>query len=393
MKVLMLGWEFPPRISGGLGVACQGIVHGLAAEGVEVVLVVPRARGGEERSARAAGAASVRSIASPLSPYLRPEQYAGAARSVLAPPPGGAYGPDLFAEVERYAQRVSRLARRERFDLVHAHDWMAFPAGMAAARARRRPLVVHVHACEHDRNPERPDAHILAIESAGLSAADRVVCVSRYTAGVLERRFGLDPAKLRVVHNGVAPGAKRRSRGTRSPHPLVLFLGRVTAQKGPELFLEAAARVLRLEREVRFVVCGTGDLLPAVIERAALLGIAQRARFTGFLEREEVERVLDLADLLVMPSLSEPFGLAPLEAAARGVPVIVPRHSGVAEVLAHAIKVDPWDVEALAGRILALLRYPALRRWLGEGGRREAASLRWESRGARLREVFAEVAG
>ena len=508
----MLGWELPPRISGGLGTACAGLARGLVAHGVEVVFVVPHRSGAEDlpgtrlvgadevefeepasSAARldaaptgpalaarpsaalapgeAGGAAAaapslatlpawaadlppevrVLAIDSVLRPYLGATQYAEllerasappridwavcapaapaapaaaapaalaatsasrrrsaskSATSHVSPPQAaaaaraatasrlalqGGYGPDLFQEVARYARAAAALARREPFDLVHAHDWMTFPAGVAAARASGRPLVAHVHASEYDRSGERADPRIRAIEAAGLSEAARVVCVSRYTAALLERRYGVDPRRVRVVHNAIQPRRGRREAGRRLPEPLVLFLGRVTFQKGPEYFLEAAARVLQVAPKVRFVVSGSGDLLPRVVERAAELGIARRVRFTGFLEREEVERVFGMADVYVMPSVSEPFGIAPLEAMAQDVPVIVSRQSGVAEVLRSALKVDYWDVDEMANKILALLRYPALRQILGAEGREELEGMSWEARGERLRAVFEEV--
>jgi len=497
----MLGWELPPRISGGLGTACAGIVRGLVAHGVEVLFVVPHMDGDErlpgaqvvgadrvplhdappyveqsdsrtvrrselrrhtvtgERARPESPSASegpaveasaeralppevrMRSIASPLRPYMSATRYvevlerAGLPRAksqrVAAPgskhtaraqspnetvevsleewtetagengaehsPPAshvalrGGYGPDLFSEVARYAEAVAALAARERFDVVHAHDWMTFPAGVAAAQRSGRPLVLHVHASEFDRSGERADTRIRAIEGESLAAAARVVCVSRYTAELVRRHYGIAPERLRTVHNAVEQTAAARPRAERSRERLVLFLGRVTFQKGPEYFLEAAARVLRLEPDVRFVLCGAGDLLPRVVERAAELGIARRVRFTGFLEREAVERVFGMADVYVMPSVSEPFGIAPLEALSRDVPVIVSRQSGVSEVLKSALKVDYWDVGEMANKILALLRYPALRRALGDEGRAELGGLRWEDRGLRLRDIYAEL--
>jgi glycosyltransferase involved in cell wall biosynthesis len=500
VKVLMLGWELPPRISGGLGTACAGIVRGLVAHGVEVLFVVPHMDGDErlpgaqvvgadrvplddcaprapqspsqmvrrsEIRSRAVSSEHVRpespsaaerlatesfeertlppdvrvhSIASPLRPYMSASRYvevlerAGlrrpnpqpalartAERSAPAPTSAacetwiaqwtesaseegaltpqaaryvalhGGYGPDLFAEVARYAEAVAALAARERFDVIHAHDWMTFPAGVAAAQRSGRPLVLHVHASEFDRSGERADTRIRAIEGESLAAAARVVCVSRYTAELVRRHYGIAPERLRTVHNAVEQPVIARPRAERSRERLVLFLGRVTFQKGPEYFLEAAARVLRVEPDVRFVLCGAGDLLPRVVERAAELGIARRVRFTGFLEREAVERVFGMADVYVMPSVSEPFGIAPLEALSRDVPVIVSRQSGVAEVLKSALKVDYWDVAEMANKILALLRYPALRRALEDEGRAELGGLRWEDRGQRLRDIYAEL--
>jgi glycosyltransferase involved in cell wall biosynthesis len=489
MRVLMLGWEFPPHISGGLGTACQGLTRGLAHHGVDVLFVVPRAYGDEENDAArvvgcdapeprarlgGAGPAEPRSaggppgatssssgarssfgsgarsaggsaapgersyvvVPSPLRPYLTEHDLPGAtshgaggdaagivgghplpiaaedwskwvaelaAHAADRDGPGiggsrgyrfsGGYGAGLYEEVARLAEAVVDLSRDEPFDLVHAHDWMTFPAGAAVARARGVPLAIHVHATEHDRSGGRPGGRTMAIEQLGLDAADRVIAVSHYTAGVLRRTYRVDPARIRVVHNAVnqermleACHVQRRIRG-----PLVLFLGRVTLQKGPDYFLQAAALVVRRRPDVKFVVSGSGDMLPKLVERSAELGIARNVHFTGFLRGEGVERMFAQADLYVMPSVSEPFGISALEAMALDVPVIVSRQSGVSEVLRHALKVDFWDVDELANKILAVLRHSPLRRELVQGARDEVRRMRWELRGALVREIYEEM--
>lgn len=425
----MLGWEFPPHISGGLGTACAGLVQGLSRAGVEVLFVVPRRHGDEDqRHARVIGCndlaldvavapddeatAIVRRLAidSSLSPYLRARDYDAAAapanfRSVGVARASrgsrgelsGSYGPDLFGEVERYAAVVAELAARERFDVVHAHDWMTYPAGIAAARRANVPLVIHVHACEYDRSGEHVDLRIRDLEQLGLDAAQRVVAVSYYTANVLRQRYRIDTDsagdKLRVVHNAVTHKEQLESFRVEKliDEPIVLFLGRITFQKGPDYFLEAARRVVDALPAVKFVMVGDGDMWPRMVERAARLGLARHVHFTGFLSGADVERIYAMADVYVMPSVSEPFGISPLEAMALDVPVIVSRQSGVAEVLTNALKVDFWDVEEIANKIVALLRYPALREHLTAQGREEVRAMRWEARGQRLRDVYAEL--
>lgn len=391
----MLGWEFPPHVSGGLGTACAGIVQGLQQRGVEVLLVLP----GRPAHAREATrpAAGVRALDVALSPYEQPHQRASGARPHSAGDAAGEpYGGDLFARVQSYRHRALALALRERFDLIHAHDWMTFPAGLALADARRKPLVAHFHSCEHDRNPLAPDARIAQVEQAALDGAQRVVCVSRYTAEVLARHYRLvQPDKLRVVHNAVDSRGAGERRAPARPRavrePIVVFLGRVTVQKGPEYFLEAAARVVSVEPRVKFVLAGAGDRLSAMVERAARMGLARHVHFTGFLAPEGVQHLFDQADLYVMPSVSEPFGITPLEALERGVPVIISRQSGVREVLRHALVVDFWDVGELANKILAVLRRAPLRNWLAEQGSREARGLSWTARASELERIFAEV--
>jgi glycosyltransferase involved in cell wall biosynthesis len=354
---------------------------------------------------RARLAASERRAPEPAPPADQPAPRAheAALRADAAPPHAaaprrllefsGGYGADLFGEVARYAQAVAALAARERFDVIHAHDWMGVPAGIAARAASGKPLVFHVHACESDRAARHPDARVQAIEQLGLEQADRIVCVSHYTAGVLQRGYRVDPARIRVVHNALTQREQLLNVHVEKAiaEPIVLFLGRVTAQKGPGYFLEAAARVLRVRPDVRFVVAGSGDRLGETIELAARLGLARNVHFTGFLRGEEVERMYAMADVYVMPSVSEPFGIAPLEAMALDVPVIVSRQSGVAEVLRNALKVDYWDVQGLADKILAVLAYPALAKELQEEGRAEARSMRWDAPAGKLRELYAEL--
>ncbi|HEV8111160.1 MAG TPA: glycosyltransferase [Planctomycetota bacterium] len=313
------------------------------------------------------------------------------ARSPL--PFSGGYGPDLMSEVARFALVAAQLGVQRSFDVVHAHDWMALPAGLAAARSAGKPLVFHVHACEYDRSGDHVNERVRDLEQLGLDAADRVVCVSHYTAGVLQRRYRIDPAKLRVVHNAVTQKEQVDIlHVTRAiEEPIVLFLGRVTFQKGPDYFLEAAARVIHIEPRVKFVMSGSGDMLPVMIERAAKLGLARHVHFTGFLKGEDVERMYAMADIYVMPSVSEPFGITPLEAMALDTPVVLSRQSGVSEVLRNALKVDFWDVDDIANKILALLRYPALVEQLTSEGREEIQALRWEHPAALLRDVYREL--
>lgn len=306
----------------------------------------------------------------------------------------GHYGPSLMAEVARFALVSAQVARTREFDVVHAHDWMTVPAGIAASRVGRKPLVFHVHACEYDRSGEHVNERVRDLEQLGLDAADRVVCVSHYTAGVLARRYRVDPAKIRVVHNAVTHKEQVDLLHVEKAieEPIVLFLGRVTFQKGPDYFLEAAARVVRIEPHVKFVVSGSGDMLPVMIERAAKLGLARHVHFTGFLRGEDVERMYAMADIYVMPSVSEPFGITPLEAMALDTPVIVSRQSGVSEVLRNALKVDFWDVEDIANKVLALLRYPALSEQLVDEGREEIRGLRWDIPAGLVVDVYRELA-
>jgi glycosyltransferase involved in cell wall biosynthesis len=305
----------------------------------------------------------------------------------------GLYGPNLMAEVSRYAVAVAALARTREFDVIHAHDWMTAPAGLAAARISGKPLVLHVHASEYDRSGENVNWAVRELEQLGLDGADRVVCVSHYTANIVQTKYRVDPRKLRVVHNAVTQReqVERLHVEKTIDEPIVLFLGRVTFQKGPDYFLEAASRVVKIEPNVKFVMSGSGDMLPVMIERAARLGLARHMHFTGFLKGADVERMYAMADIYVMPSVSEPFGITPLEAMALDTPVVLSRQSGVSEVLRNALKVDFWDVQDIANKVLALLRYPALRDQLTEEGREEIRRIRWEYPAALVRDVYREL--
>jgi glycosyltransferase involved in cell wall biosynthesis len=303
------------------------------------------------------------------------------------------YGPDLLEQVERFAERSVELVAREglELDVIHAHDWTTFRAGLALRRATGRPLVVHVHITEFDKSGgSYADPAVFALEQEGLRGADRVVAVSRRVRDRCVETYGADPARVEVVYNAVERDASR-------PSPLgladrvVLFLGRVTLQKGPEYFVEAARRVLDVEPGVAFVLAGNGDLLPRMVERAAELGLGSRMLFPGFVDRERAAALYASADVFVMPSVSEPFGIVPLEAMDRGVPVIVSRQSGVGELLRNALKVDFWDVEDLAGKILAALRYPPLAGELRRRGRAEVARLTWDGVAERFEDLYREV--
>jgi glycosyltransferase involved in cell wall biosynthesis len=382
VKILMLGWEMPPHVSGGLGTACHGMTAALSRLGAEVTFVAPRPAGASGAGSSRRGIETV-AVSAAASPY--------GSRGGRG---SGLYGATLLEDVARYAEAAEGIARRGGFDVVHAHDWLTYPAGIAASRAARRPLVVHVHATEHDRSPGAPDPRIAALEQQGVDAAARVVCVSRYASEVLARHYRVEAAKVRVVHNGVTPPrASRLSRRRPGRGRTVLFLGRVTAQKAPGVLLDAAARVLAALPETTFVVAGTGDLLPWAIERAARLRIARRVRFPGFLRGRGVARALAEADAFVLPSVSEPFGIAPLEAMSMGVPTIVSSRSGVREVVRHALVVEPGDALDLASKVIAVLSRPGLARSLAVHGRAEARRLRWDEPATRLLDVYRETRG
>jgi glycogen(starch) synthase len=412
MQILMFGWEFPPRISGGLGTACFGITRALTGLGHEIVFVMPHwddeAPSGlvemvaasrvpvppAEREAPAAWKGlTLRAVHSTLRPYLNNRHYHallnGQSGSRLLNITGN-YGADLISESVRYGKAAGIIARERRFDIIHAHDWMTVFAGIEARTVSGRPLVLHIHALEFDRSGENIHQDIYDIERHGMEAADQVIAVSHYTRRTIVERYGVNPAKISVVHNAVInndvlPDDRIRKDPARK---IVLFLGRITLQKGPDYFIEAAAMLLKELPEVTFVMAGAGDMMQQMVERVAELGIGANFYFTGFLTREEVERLYAISDLYVMPSVSEPFGITPLEAMRCDVPVIISRQSGVAEILHHVLKVDFWDVREMADKMIAVLRRPALAADMVERSREELQQIHWEGAAVKIETIY-----
>jgi glycosyltransferase involved in cell wall biosynthesis len=344
---------------------------------------------------------------SPLRPYVTPEAYDKKVEEILrrrreafggagsGKDAGGGfdYAGDLYREVHRYASMAMELAREEEFDVIHAHDWMTYPAAVGVALISGKPLVVHIHSTEFDRSGEHVNQMVYDIERQGLQRADKVIAVSQFTRGIVISRYGIPGDKVEVVYNGV----ERNGNWSVAPIPIhrdekiVLFLGRITMQKGPEYFLYAAKKVLEVMDNVKFVMAGSGDLMHRSVELAAQLGIGHKVLFTGFLRGDDVQRIFKMADLYVMPSVSEPFGIAPLEALDNDVPVIISKQSGVSEVLRHALKVDFWDVNEMANKMVAVLKYPPLQMTLRSHGNFEVRKLRWRDAARHCLHVYQEM--
>ena len=424
MRVLMFGWEFPPHIAGGLGTACKGIVEGLAHNGVETLFVMPSASGDEDQSCTRiinASDVAVQNVSetvdeflnkvkfihvdSNIVPYVDPDEYFEAIEKmkrerITETTVGfgqkfkfsGKYGANLMEEVSRYAQVGGTIAlqHKDEFDVIHAHDWLTYLAGIAAKELTGKPLVVHVHATSYDRGSEDMiDTRVLAIEKRGMQAADKVVAVSELTRNIVINKYGISPDKVVAVHNAVDFSGRENievERGVKDK--VVTFLGRITFQKGPEYFIDAAAKVLKRTKNVRFVMAGSGDMMNRAIRQVAKLGIADRFHFTGFLRGADVQKMFALSDVYIMPSVSEPFGISPLEAMRSNVPSIISYQSGAAEILKYAFKVDFWDVDAMADDIYALLQYPALSRFAAKQGLDEVNALKWDRATAKLKTIY-----
>ena len=510
-RVLMLGWEFPPFITGGLGTACLGLTKALDRLGVNTTFVLPKSTPEDDgghvtlispgekaqgliRQGQPQAGGPTSSTPPPTPEAARPIEEAGAKEPAPTPqapaeqirqvevirkqlehvrfieggPEAGAsvydalapeiraviersgldierlhvlaksgaleldpetsklddidltlfsvlpeagpprhedidemqersaqsadYSGDLVTQAEQYARFCSSIARSVDFDVIHAHDWLTYPAGLAVSRLTGKPLVVHVHSTEFDRSGEHVNQRVYNIERRGMHGATRVIAVSHLTKNIVVNRYGIDPNKVTVVWNGVdlTPGSESAGR-IESKDKLVLYFGRITLQKGPEFFIAAAKRVLEIMPDVKFVVAGSGDLAERMIRMAAELGIGHKVLFTGFLRGKDIERVFKLADLYVMPSVSEPFGIAPLEAMSHDVPVLISRNSGVSEVLTHALKCDFWDVDEMANKIIAVLRHSPLSHALRDGGRFELRRITWDGAAEKCARVYEEM--
>ncbi len=427
MKVLMFGWEFPPHISGGLGTACFGLTKGMTTLGdVEILFVVPKTYGDEDQQTiRILGANEVNlgddevdyqeflekikyiQVGSKLVPYTSPEEYEKLNeesrkknKEMIYTRLGGkiefsgGYGYDLFQEITNYAIVASKIGLKYNFDVIHAHDWLTYPAGIAAKQVSGKPLIIHVHATDFDRSGGSVNPGVYEIEKRGMDGADKIIAVSNLTRNTIIHNYGINPDKVITVYNAVEPIDNPEIILGKIKKPndrIVTFLGRVTLQKGPEYFIEAANMVLQKMNNVRFVMAGSGELLLRSIHRIADLKIGDRFHFTGFLKGEEVTRMFSLSDVYVMPSVSEPFGISPLEALQSNVPVIISRQSGVSEILKHAIKIDFWDIHAMADAIYGVLNYPGLSHYFRKHGKSEVDNLKWENTAAKVREIYASV--
>jgi glycosyltransferase involved in cell wall biosynthesis len=426
MKVLMFGWEFPPHISGGLGTACYGLTKGLAGlNDIDVTFVVPKAFGDEDQSVTTLVGANTIPVAksevefdsiqkkidyyevdSPIIPYvdedefwkLKSRKYAKKSRFIQTDEGfkidfSGKYDSNLLQEIYNYAAVTEIIAQNTEFDIIHAHDWLAYPAGIAAKKISGKPLVIHVHATEFDRSGGEVNPKVYAIEREGMEFADKIIAVSNFTKSIITDKYGISPDKVTTVYNAVEPvfDEEPTIREKQEDEKVVTFLGRITHQKGPEYFIEAANLVLKKMNNVRFVMAGSGDMLNAMIARVAELGISDNFHFTGFLQGNDVHQMFRLTDVFVMPSVSEPFGIVPLEAMQLKVPVIISNQSGVSEILENAIKIDFWDTYAMADAIYGLLSYPALSQIFMEEGKAEVDNLKWVNSAKKVYDIYKSV--
>lgn len=399
IKILMLGWEFPPHSTGGLGVACLGLAQALADKAVSITFVLPKKINVWHNSIRLLFAnvpnVSFEGVDTLLSGYVTSSEY----MRRLGLTERGMYGSTLFDEVRRYALLIRAIAKREAHDVIHAHDWLSMLAGVEAKRVSGKPLVVHVHATSFDQaGGDHANPTTYAIEKYGMENADMVIAVSGYTKNIIVNKYNIDPHKVRVVHNGVFAQSEGMQSDNilalkREGFKIVLYLGRVTIQKGVDYFLKAAQRTLQFEPQTVFIVAGTGDMEEQMMREASYLGISDKVLFLNkFIQGEERTCLLRSADLFVMPSVSEPFGLVPLEALIEGhTPVIISKQSGVSEVLRNALRVDFWDTDEMANKIVAVLRHEPLAHQLTEYGREEAKGITWHKAAEKCIDIYQEL--
>lgn len=412
----MFGWEFPPHILGGLGTASYGLTKGMHANGdMEISFVIPNPWGDEEKGfANIIGACNTPVawrdvnwdyVQGRIGNVMYPQMYFDLRDHIYADfnymrlndlgciEFSGRYPDNILEEINNYSIVAGVIARTVPCDVIHSHDWLTYPAGIHAKNVTGKPLVIHVHASEFDRSRGKPNPTVFGIEKDGMNNADHIITVSDLTRRTVIDKYGIDPAKVTTVHNAVIPlsdellNLKRRE----GKDKVITFLGRITMQKGPEYFVEAAAKVLQKNKKVRFVMAGGGDMEAAMIRLAAKRNIADRFHFTGFLRGKDVYQMFRDSDVYVMPSVSEPFGISPLEAMEMGVPSIISKQSGCAEILDNVIKTDYWDIDAMADAMHALVSYPALHSELRDKGIEEIHQITWEKAGKKVIDIYNQV--
>lgn len=413
MRVLMFGWEFPPHTVGGLGNVTYHLTNALVELGLQLTLFLPVKT--KSKNVRIVTAnLSVNCVETVLMPYMNEGSYKLAVKNLKeeygqlygSGSPGKnsfvinqlfmdkgysqMYGGNLFEEVELFAQKCKALVEKENFDVIHCHDWLTFKAGCLAKEMSGRPLILHVHTTELDRSCGGRNQRAYDIEKECFEKADKIIAVSNYTKNKIIEGYGINPDKVEVVHNAIQFNGQRIIKDKKK-RKVVLYFGRLSLHKGPDYFIRAARKVLEYEPEALFVVAGGGELLPELIHLACQLGIANKVLFTGKVTDEEVHRIYEAADVYVMPSVSEPFGITALEAASHGTPIIISKNSGAKEVLKHCLEVDFWDIEEMANKIVSVLRYPQLGSEMTFNAYKELDRISWRRQAEEVIKVYNKV--
>lgn len=420
-KVLMLGWEFPPIINGGLGVACHDLSSAMS-DLADITMVVPKSSPGfRVKNVNVMGINNVdmnslefpsnyhkqkplfemHAVPADLNPYYsESETTAASSPNYVSPQAGGKekleafkidnlYGGDVIQKVSQYADITASMSAKLKFDVIHAHDWMTMLAGMKIKQQTGKPLVMHIHSLEVDRSGPASKGWVYQLEKKGMDYADLLMPVSNFTANNIQKHYGIGKNKMSVIHNGsnvVTPFKSER----KFKEKLVLFVGRLTRQKCPEKFLDIASRVLEKNPDVRFVMAGAGDYFRAMLEQSAYKHIGNRFHMTGFLNLEKLRYLFSMTDVYCMPSISEPFGLTAVEAAQFDIPCVISKQSGVAEVLSGALKFDYWDVNKAANYIVNLLSDSVLRKKVVKDTAMNLSRISWDRSAKKIMNAYSE---
>ena len=404
IKVLMFGWELAPIMSGGLGVACRNLTDALSLKGAEITFVVPKLPIDiSPEKFKLLNAANVEfdkkllkkiSVDCAICPYISTTLYDYEYSGKKFASSSELYGQNLIMEVERYALAAAELSRNIQTDIIHAHDWMTALAAIEAKKILKKPMIFHIHSTEYDRSANNPNPTILKYEKIALEKADKIIAVSKFTKNILIEKYSINPDKIFVVHNAIdnSKGSGIISEGFKSSHEkIVLFLARMSVQKGADYLLKAAKLVLSKKKNIKFVFVGNGPMLDELIEMSFDLGISDNVVFTGGLSHDQVDKAYSKADLFVMPSVSEPFGLTPLEAMKNGTPVLISKQSGVSEVIKNCLKVDFWNINDMASKILSILYNDTLSESLSSNGYRDLNQLTWSRQADKVLEVYQNI--
>lgn len=397
-RIWMIGWEYPPFNSGGLGVACEGLTKSLSGMNTNIYFVLPfhmSTRPGHMQLISCVDPTWTTDSYSPpfhayasASPATNDQQLLSA-RQLAALPQS-----ELEHKVSQYADLVAKAGRDQQrhYDVIHAHDWMSFPAAIKLKQQTGKPLITHIHSTEVDRIPGgHGSPYITQIEKSGMDEADTVITVSHYTKAMLVRYYGIPANKIFVVHNGIDEPVIPPQIGIRqfAPHrPVVAFMGRLTGQKGPQYFLQLAKAIQARQPEVLFVVAGDGDMYRHLLVSTAQHQLSSTVVFSSFVRGKQQAQLLDRADVFVMPSISEPFGLVALEAAQRHTPVIISKQSGVSEVMPNAIAIDFWDINKMADATCALLANPVLSQKVIDSQLQDVRQVTWGDAAGKVKNIY-----
>lgn len=393
MKVLMLGWELPPHNSGGLGVACYQLCKALSRKGADIEFVLPYTADHKIDFMRI-NSAHPQDVEAVMKAGIAYDSFKYLKKT------GEIEWIDLFGQSAIYEEAIDRIVELAEFDVIHAHDWLTFRAALRAKAKTGKPMILHVHSIEADRAGKEMSGNpmVREIEYMSMMLADKIIAVSEFTKQAIVREYGIPAEKIEVIHNSMDLADvepldgeniyKYLSAMKENGYRVVVNVGRLTIQKGIPNLLRAAADVVARAPKTIFLFVGSGEQDRELLELAAQLGISQNVLFTGFQRGKKWRDAYAIGDLFVMPSISEPFGLTPLEAVGYGTPVLISKQSGVSEVLTNCLKVDFWDIEEMANQITAVVLNDGLRDTLHQNSLEEYQRLSWNHAADRLMTMY-----